>query len=554
MSNVIDRVQCPKCLDKSGDNLVRYDDGHNYCYACGHVEFTRKGQVDLSTPFLEATNLDPCLYLSNVSKETIRKYGVKVVVDDYDKVHVDFQLHDSNLKPANHHLREVNLKTGKLTRTMVFAPRGKVKLPIFGLPVITKKTTTIVVTEGETDCLRLASRIANPTVAVIALVGSVNAEKVAAYLIGRHSDKRLVTAFDNDDAGLKATESFHDYVKQHDKQAWVLKFPSSFNDVSDWLESISGSDLDVEYLIEKPKLSGILTANELSDRLNSYLDKLGTVENFQFNFSPTLSKAVSFLPGKLIAIAGSSGEGKSTLTEHFIMEILQQKHKVLLCSQEMLPEEVSIKLLRMVLNKPLHDPEYVSQLEPAERQLITDRLRGIASYLFVSDGFGALSIDQIDNYIHELTSRGDKPYAVFIDHLLAITSNTENSTLMDACKSLKEMARRHSVVVVVLTHVRKLPGNSRDIKKINLDDFYGSIALAVYSDSGMGIASDKDKNEAYVDVIKVDRMNGKKVSVTLCYSDYVYTEYEHDSTLLRNTYGNGIRKGQETEDYEEDIY
>ena len=40
-STFIGKAPCPSCResgeDKSGDNLAVYDDGHGYCFKCGHV-------------------------------------------------------------------------------------------------------------------------------------------------------------------------------------------------------------------------------------------------------------------------------------------------------------------------------------------------------------------------------------------------------------------------------------------------------------------------------------------------------------------------------------
>ena len=41
MGNVSHKEQCPKCAakgnDNSGDNLVVYDDGSAYCFACSTI-------------------------------------------------------------------------------------------------------------------------------------------------------------------------------------------------------------------------------------------------------------------------------------------------------------------------------------------------------------------------------------------------------------------------------------------------------------------------------------------------------------------------------------
>ena len=41
-SNFIAHEPCPSCNSK--DNLARYDDGHAYCFGCGHYE-SAEGEV-----------------------------------------------------------------------------------------------------------------------------------------------------------------------------------------------------------------------------------------------------------------------------------------------------------------------------------------------------------------------------------------------------------------------------------------------------------------------------------------------------------------------------
>lgn len=91
-SKRIANERCPECAkkgkDRHGDNLVRYDDGHAFCFSCGHkehsiksLEWLRKNITKTKTdapPFTEMDDIWEDLtykYPTNV-QEWLTKYGI----------------------------------------------------------------------------------------------------------------------------------------------------------------------------------------------------------------------------------------------------------------------------------------------------------------------------------------------------------------------------------------------------------------------------------------------------------------------------------------------
>lgn len=530
---VVSRGQCPKCLDSGANNLVFYADGHAYCYSCSHLVPAKGGY----TPIQEDTYTLPMhttfsvLGKRGISEAAIKSFGVQVKQTEDGQLWLSFPLHDVNGAEYTQHLRAIDTSTGELTRIMKYPGGVKLKLPLFGWQHV-KKQPTLVVCEGETDALILSSRLGHQSqVAVVGLVGVANAEKLAAHMVAYAGKRKIVLAMDNDQAGKDAVAKIVTYNDRHEANLNLLKLsiPAQHKDIGDWLTA--EPTLDILSEIEQSQavaIAGILGADEIADSLGDYIVNLRLNSLVELKFSPTLSEAVRLLPGKLVGVAGSSGQGKSTLAEHMIMEHLQQQKKTFVVSQEMMPAEVALKLARMIRNQPLDNPRFLQTLTLAEIVNVKECVRKLTRLMNATDGFGVMEVERIDQHLHKLTAAGNKPELVVVDHLLAICQNTEANSIMDVCRDLKELARNHQTCIVLLSHVRKAQnGKSKTIYRPQLDDIYGSSGLAMYADSILAVASDKSKCETYIETIKVERLGGAYRDVSFSYKDYCLCELDN---------------------------
>ena len=105
MGNVVRKEPCPKCRemggDKSGDNLVIYEDESSYCFACGHCVLSEeeKERRGLNNYVYEETTMSEPLTKEQIKEirdttgnkgqnsrgitdETFRKYGVRFEYDE----------------------------------------------------------------------------------------------------------------------------------------------------------------------------------------------------------------------------------------------------------------------------------------------------------------------------------------------------------------------------------------------------------------------------------------------------------------------------------------
>lgn len=534
MANVTGTVACPKCQskggDKQGNNRILYDDCGFYCFACGDF----KTGTGLKTNTTEEYNTlpmyttDAILGKRGISAEVIKDYGVSTVQDESGQLFVKFPFHDVNRAETNYQLRAVDTTTGTLLHEIKFS-KGKIKLPLFGWKLVTPATKTIVVCEGITDALYFASHYSRIDTVVVGLSSATAAKKAAAHFLAYDKEYKIVLAFDNDLAGNDATDAFVQYFELHDdsKIIYRVNVPAEFNDICEWKPSKE----ELKEAVESPSpltLSGLLGADEIAHRVGDYFEALTSSNQVSLSFSPTISNALRFMPGKLIGVIGASGEGKSTFVEHVAMEFLQQKLNVFAVSQEMLAEEFAIKLLRMVRNEPLDNPSFVRKMTLEDRDKVVKQTSTLTRLLNMTDGFGQMSIENIDRHIHKLTSAGRHPDLVIVDHLLAITSDSETGTILEACRDLKALARAHNTCIMILTHTSK-PQKGRGIQQPTLNAAYGSSGIPIYCDAALGIASDKESCITMVETVKLERLGGAYANVTFNFKDFCLTEQQPGS-------------------------
>lgn len=539
MANFLRHEQCPYCAslgnDSSQDNLAVYDDGSTYCFSCtrstavsGASSNKSKQSIDPDATVLPMFTAESVLSKYGISGEAIKRYDIRCINSDDYGLQIEIPLHDVNKQEYTVCRRSVDVADGKLTKDYVFG-KGRLKLPLIGWQTITKTTEIIIVCEGITDALAAASQlITSANIAVVGMVGATNANKVAAHFAGYGKRYKLVLAFDNDKAGVEAEEAFVNYLDKHQVELDVsrLPIPKEHKDLRDWIAA--GAELSAALVNTQPLVNiGLLDSRQIATKLDEYFQALVDQTYVTLSFSPTLSEAARLTGGMLVGVIGDGGQGKSTFVEHVAMETMQQRQRVLFISQEMQAAEVAIKLLRMVRNEPLEDLRYIKQLTTETRQEIHSQCQRILEYMHTTDSFGVLSTDVIDRHIHKLTSIGQKPAVVVVDHLLAISNDSENSTIMQTCKELKAIAANHSVCIVLLSHVRKqASANKKTLYRPQAADAYGSIGLVAYADVVLAVATDSESKITHVETVKRGRLVGKYADVQLLYADYCYSEAE----------------------------
>ena len=203
-SNYVRKTSCCECGSK--DNIAIYDDGHGYCFGCGHTyqppkDKPRKSFIKtVKKPLLKFVNSE-ALPKRGLTKETCELFGYGT--SEHNGVPVQVATYEDKLgRPTAQHIRYFNKK---------FIWLGDVTdLQLWGQRLWRQHNTGnmfVTITEGEIDCMSVSQAQGNKFPVVSLPSGSQSANKyIAANLKWLSQFVRIVLCFDSDEPGMAAAE------------------------------------------------------------------------------------------------------------------------------------------------------------------------------------------------------------------------------------------------------------------------------------------------------------------------------------------------------------
>ena len=338
MGNVVRKEPCPKCRemgrDKSGDNLVIYDDESAYCFACSHTilseeEKERRGlnnyvyeETSMSEPLtkeqikeIRDTTGNKGQNSRGITDETFRKYGVRFEYDEESgEVSSHFYPVTTNYEISGFKIREIPKKFRSVGQT------GK-SCDAFGEWIFkVSNSKTVVIASGEVDCLSAYQMLENyrksrnsdfePTPVVSSTIGETGSDKQfqKRYNWLNRFDK-IVICPDQDEAGKKAVESLVKVLPKN--KVYVMELP--MKDSNEMLTSGREKEwINAYFKARQYTPAGIVSSEEL------YKEVVERAKVNKLPFPPMLEKANKVLAGGvnfgyICNIIAGSGSGKSSL-------------------------------------------------------------------------------------------------------------------------------------------------------------------------------------------------------------------------------------------------
>ena len=248
-SEFVRHEPCENCGSSDGKSL--YSDGHTFCFVCHHyVHGDGTVATQSMTTNVQLQGSAGRLQKRGISEQTCEKFKC---YREGEKLRFYYFSSDGALQGAK--------VKGK---DKTFTCEGKVN-SLYGIQLFRHKTTNkqkkIVITEGEMDCLSVWE--AQPNWDVVSIPNGAQSAKKAIqnnYEWLNHYDK-IVLFFDNDEAGLKATERVLEIKNQVSNQLEIhcLNLPEKYKDISELYEededifsSVLKDNLEIiEFLINK---------------------------------------------------------------------------------------------------------------------------------------------------------------------------------------------------------------------------------------------------------------------------------------------------------------
>lgn len=348
---------------------------------------------------------------------------------------------------------------------------------------VAKEKGAVAIAEGEMDCISLwqmgFKNVISP--------GS-GANSYGVWLEELDKIKSVWIAYDNDNPGQSAAKELADRIGL--EKCRNVQYPEGTKDANEYLLKYSQEDLRVLFSKSTPffkyEFSGI------SDVIQKLID------------DPQEYLEVSVLPGvklerdQLVVLSGVTNGGKTSVSLNILRELSEKGIPSLIMPFERGVYSVGRRFLQILFNKSQEDMQFTSKEEWAR---LIPTVLGRPVYFAVPDRFK----------ISETIARAKRLFGVklvIIDHLDYVirnqSGNRENA-IADTMQSLKRLAEELAIIIVVVTHVRKLddPG-SHTHRKPNLDDLKGSsslkqdpevVAMVHPTDDRLGIEVDIQKNK-----------------------------------------------------------
>ena len=329
----------------------------------------------------------------------------------------------------------------------------------------------------------------------ISLGGVVNQNKLIDLL-----DKKnvFVIAFDNDEAGRSATESFIEKLQSKNQLSMVFEFDEKYKDINEYLiadrmglkskvsEFVKNLENEIERL-KKPDLTIY--------RLEEYFKDLETNKEkkaIKTNFGPLDDYLGGGLHTGLYVIGAVSSLGKTTFINQLTDDIAKRGYDVLFFSlemgrNEMISKSLSREMFRKAKDKslPLSALEIqnlrfhgIAEQMKKQRELLKEAIEeygNSAKRVSIIEGGFDTGVNEIKEKIESYISlNGTKPIVV-IDYLqiLKQSSNffSDKQAVDHNITQLKKLSRNNDLIIFV-------------VSSFNRDSYQTPVSFASFKESG----------------------------------------------------------------------
>lgn len=545
-SNVTHKTACPECRksgnDRSGDNLVVYDDGHVHCYACG---YHKNGTTGDAKPVIAEPNVFTPLKGKAVAlkhrgiPETITsKYGYRVGRMGDKLIEIADYVRDGSVVAQKVRYPDKRFSCSGDTRNM----------PLFGQHLWRQGGKWIVVTEGEIDALSMATVFdgTRPVVSVPSgAAGAVRAVKANLTFLGGF--ERVVFMFDMDDAGRQAALECCEVLPPG--KAAIASLPRK--DVNECLLAGEGKLLNsAAFDAQVFRPDNILHISEVTEQSGK------SQQTWSYPWDSLTESLNGQRSGEVVMWASGSGSGKSTIMRELVMDHVLNGRSVGMVMLEESPEETLDDLISLQINKPVRRIRSMRQLNElrstmgkppldivadnlSDEEYEAARAKITALPLWLYDHRGCTDylnlVTRVEHMVIECECQ-----VVILDHITAAaggmmtedSGNNERLVIDSLISQLRNISERTGVHIDVVSQLKRPPaGRSyEEGARISPDALRGSGTLQFVPDAIIGMErnrQDPDKeisNTSILRVIKSRFMGPNGVAAAI--------RYDHETSRM----------------------
>ena len=488
-SNFVGHSPCPAC--PSSDGFAVYDDGHGYCFVCGHYEGTTEPatKVQKVNHDLIQNGKHKALEKRQLSLQTVKKWDYQVG-----------KFKDKTVQIANY-----KDDTGTTIAQKIRFPNkdflfiGDTKnVGLYGQWRFGDGGKRIVVTEGEIDCLSVSQTLGDwPVVSV------PNGAQAAKKAIQKELEwlckfDSVVFMFVNDEAGVKAAKECATLFPAG--KAKIANLP--MKDANEMLVSGLTKELSkAMYEAKSHRPDGILNGKDLWDVVTKEED----TASFNYPYSGLNEKTLGIRKGEIVTVTAGSGIGKSQLCREFAHFLLQQGETIGYIALEESVKRTSLGLMSIAINKPLHFGS--ASVTEAELKEAFDNTLGTGR-VFLYDHWGSTDSDNLMDKVRYLAN-GCGCGWIILDHISIVVSGLEGGDerriIDNTMTKLRALVEEVKVGLILVSHLKRPEGRGHEEgARTTLAQLRGSAGIAQLSDVVLGCERDQqDTQNPNVTLVRV---------------------------------------------------
>lgn len=475
---------CPSC--GSRDNLGRYSDGHAYCFSatCDYFE-----PADGDTADRVAADV-----ASRPRRDTFNPIHYEIVglpkrgLSEQTCKFFDYGIGEFNGQPC-HYANFRDPQTRELVAQKVRLPAKEdfpvlkatgTKLPLFGQHLWRGDRRSLVITEGELDCLSVSQVQQNKYPVVSLTAGAGN----AVNDIKRHYEwlcefDKIVLMFDDDQPGREAAEACAELLPVGKVFVATIE---GYKDANAALVDGKPSAITSAFWNAKPyQPEGIYSLTDIKE------DVLAPVEMGRPWFLDSLTKLTfGRREGEVIYIGAGTGVGKTdffTQSIEYDVNTLGIPTAAIYLEQQ--PAETGKRIAGKAAGKQFHIPDGSWTQEELEEAFAKLEATG---KLFLGGNFASASWEQIKARIRYMAV-GLGIQHFYLDHLTALADpSKERESLEIITKELALLAQELGVIIHVISHLATPEGKPHEEGgRVMLRHFKGSRAIGFWAHFAFGL-------------------------------------------------------------------
>lgn len=447
---VIEKRPCPECQsrgeDRSGNNLVVYEDNKSWCFNCNDNKLLGEGFVEGE---YFALNASDGWLARGISLETCRKADFKV-----GKYTGYLTIRETG-KPKYFKDHWVQIASWKNEKGQVVAQKirdkdknfkflGNAKdLDLWGInDYVPSDKLFIVITGGEIDRLSVmqAQGLQYPVVSPPTGEGSAykaikkNLKSLMAY-------KYVVLALDNDDAGIKAMLKAQELF-EIDKVR-ICTWPEK--DANELTKQ--GREKEIVQAIWNAKTlapDSLVTIKDIRERV---LRQPQFGASYPWQSMTDITYGFQF--GEIHIVVGANGIGKTEFVKDIMFHFLETGTEIGLFSFEQDPEDTLRRLVGAKLGVKLHLPG-----ADWDETKINEELTKLDEKIYLCEHAGSIDHDELFRSIKYIAKAKNKRLFI-IDNIRGLGIGHDTEAAGAFMRKLQTICRSLKVTVFLLSHVAK---------------------------------------------------------------------------------------------------